>query len=73
MVSGHPSVRGTVAQFGGMYSITPQPRRNALDLARKLELFREYYNASRVHRYVQGSAPAQPAGAPTSVPAALDR
>jgi putative transposase len=35
---------------------------NAFDLARKLEEFREYYNAYRVHRSLGGSTPAQRSG-----------
>ena len=46
---------------------------NALDLTRKLEAFRDYYNASRVHRSLDGNTPAQRAGASSPVPAALDR
>ncbi|HUL92140.1 MAG TPA: integrase core domain-containing protein [Burkholderiales bacterium] len=45
---------------------------NAGDLARKLEAFRDYYNAQRVHRALAGSTPAQRAGAPCPAPAALD-
>jgi transposase InsO family protein len=46
---------------------------NALDLKRKLEEFRCYYNASRVHRSLKGTTPAQRAGASSPAPAALDR
>ncbi|MGZ5126333.1 MAG: integrase core domain-containing protein, partial [Burkholderiales bacterium] len=46
---------------------------NALDLARKLDEFRTYYNAHRVHRSLNGTPPAQRAGAPCPTPAALDR
>ena len=46
---------------------------NALDLTRKLAAFRDYYNASRVHRSLEGNTPAQRAGASSPVPAALDR
>ena len=45
---------------------------NAVDLARKLGEFRDYYNAHRVHRALAGSTPAQRAGAPSPAPAALD-
>jgi len=45
---------------------------NALDLTRKLEAFRDYYNASRVHRSLDGIPPAQCAGASSPAPAALD-
>ena len=45
---------------------------NALDLARKLGDFRDYYNAVRVHRSVDGVTPAQRAGAPSPAPAALN-
>jgi putative transposase len=44
---------------------------NAVDLARKLEAFRDYYNGERVHRALAGSTPAQRAGAPCPAPAAL--
>ena len=37
---------------------------NAVDLARKLGEFRDYYNAHRVHRSLDGTTPAQRAGAP---------
>jgi putative transposase len=35
---------------------------NASDLRRKLEAFRNYYNAHRVHRALNGTTPAQRAG-----------
>jgi len=44
---------------------------NSLDLTRKLETFRDYYNASRVHRSLDGNTPAQRAGASSAAPAAL--
>jgi putative transposase len=44
---------------------------NAVDLARKLGEFRDYYNAHRVHRALAGSTPAQGAGAPSPAAAAL--
>jgi hypothetical protein len=43
---------------------------NALDLTRKLEVFRDYYNASRVHRSRDGNTPAQRSGASLPAPAA---
>lgn len=46
---------------------------NALDLTRKLEAFRDYYNASRVHRSLDGATPAQRTGAKPTAPAALDQ
>jgi len=46
---------------------------NALDLARKLDEFRHYYNAHRVHRSLEGTTPAQRAGAPSPAPATLDQ
>ena len=46
---------------------------NTLDLTRKLKAFRDYYNASRVHRSLDGIPPAQRAGASSPVPAALHR
>jgi hypothetical protein len=45
---------------------------NAFDLARKLEMFRCYYNEQRVHRSHNGSTPAQGAGATAPAPANLD-
>jgi hypothetical protein len=44
---------------------------NALDLTRKLEVFRDYYDASRVHRSLDGNTPAQRSGASLLAPAAL--
>ena len=46
---------------------------NAVDLARKLGEFGDYYNAYRVHRSLDGSTPAQCAGSPSPAPASLDR
>ena len=46
---------------------------NVVDLTRKLEAFRDYYNASRVHRSLEGTTPAHRAGASSPAPAALDR
>jgi transposase InsO family protein len=45
---------------------------NAVDLARKLEAFRDYHNGHRVHRALAGLTPAQFAGALSPAPAALD-
>ena len=45
---------------------------NAVDLERKLETFRDYYNGHRVHRAIAGLTPAQRAGALSPAPAALD-
>jgi hypothetical protein len=45
---------------------------NALDLARKLEAFGDYYNCHRVHRALAGPTPARRAGAPSPVAAALN-
>jgi putative transposase len=45
---------------------------NALDLARKLEAFRSYYNARHVHRSLGGTTPDQLAGASAPAPATLD-
>ena len=42
---------------------------NAVELGRKLEEFRIYYNAHRVHRSLGGHTPAQRAGAPSPTPA----
>ena len=46
---------------------------NAVDLALKLDEFRQYYNAYRVHRGLDGCTPAQRAGAPSPARATLDR
>ncbi len=45
---------------------------NAVDLERKLETFRDYYNGHRVHHAIAGLTPAQRAGALSPAPAALD-
>ena len=39
---------------------------NAIDLARKLHDFRDYYNYWRVHRGLNGNTPIQEAGTPVS-------
>ena len=44
---------------------------NALDLARKLAEFADYYNADRVHRSLDGTTPAQRAGVPSPARATL--
>jgi putative transposase len=46
---------------------------NAVDLARKLGEFRDYYNAHRVHRSLNGQTPAQRAGASSHATVSLDR
>ena len=45
---------------------------NAIDLAKKLDAFADYYNAHRVHRALAGSTPAQRAETPACAPAAID-
>ena len=45
---------------------------SAVDLARKLELFRNYYNGHRAHRALAGATPVQRAGAPSPSAAALE-
>jgi putative transposase len=45
---------------------------NVVDLARKLGEFRDYYNARRVHRSLDGTAPAQHTDGSAAAPAALD-
>jgi transposase InsO family protein len=45
---------------------------NAVDLARKLNDFRAYYNAYRVHRSLDGVTPARRAGVPSAAAAKLD-
>ena len=42
---------------------------NATDLTRKLGYFRQYYNAHRVHRSLDGDTPEQRAGASSAAPA----
>jgi putative transposase len=46
---------------------------NVADLMWKLNAFRDYYNASRVHRSLYGATPAQRTGAKPPAPAALDQ
>lgn len=46
---------------------------NAVDLTRKLEAFRDYYNASRVHRSLDGTTPEHRAGASSPPNASLDQ
>ena len=45
---------------------------NFVDLTRKLNAFRDYYNASRVHRFLDGTTPAQRAGASSPAPTSRD-
>jgi putative transposase len=45
---------------------------NVVDLAQKLGEFRDYYNEDRVHRSLDGSTPAQRAGASSPAYAPLD-
>jgi len=42
------------------------------DLKRKLELFKNYYNAARVHQGLSGDTPGAKAGGPTPQPASLE-
>jgi transposase InsO family protein len=42
------------------------------DLERKLELFKNYYNAARVHQGLSGDTPEEKAGGPTPQPAGLE-
>ena len=44
----------------------------AADLERKLELFKNYYNAARVHQGLSGATPEEKAGGPTPQPADLE-
>ena len=44
---------------------------NVLDLARKLDEFKTYYNGYRVHRSLGGTTPSKRAGAPSFTPARL--
>ena len=46
---------------------------NAVDLEQKLEKFRDYYNAYRVHRSLDGTTPATRAGEPSPAPATFNR
>src|SRR6266849_6442032 len=45
---------------------------NSLDLRRKLEAFRTYYNGSRVHQSLGGGTPEEHSGKPPPARAALD-
>jgi putative transposase len=45
---------------------------NAVDLGRKLEEFRKYYNENRVHQSLSGSTPGERSGQPPPAHAALD-
>ena len=44
----------------------------AEDLERKLESFRNYYNAARMHQVLSGATPGEKAGGPTPQPAGLE-
>ncbi len=46
---------------------------NAVDLERKLDEFRDYYNVHRVHRSLDGITPAKRGGVLSPAPATLDR
>ena len=45
---------------------------NAEALERKLELFKNYYNAVRMHQGLSGDTPGEKAGGPTSRAASLE-
>jgi hypothetical protein len=45
---------------------------NAVDLGRKLEEFRNYYNENRVHQSLSGSTPGERSGQPPPAHAVLD-
>jgi transposase InsO family protein len=45
---------------------------NAIDLERKLEAFRNYYNENRVHQSLSGSTPGERSGKPPPAHAILD-
>jgi len=44
---------------------------NAIDLERKLEEFRKYYNENRVHQSLSGSTPGERSGEPSPAHAVL--
>ena len=46
---------------------------NAVDLDRKLNTFKDYYNGHRVHASIEGKTPAQVSGGRLVTPATLDR
>jgi putative transposase len=46
---------------------------NAVDLERKLEEFRTYYNEHRVHQSLDGRTPGERSGQPPPSPAVLAR
>jgi len=43
-----------------------------MDLERKLEQFKNYYNQCRVHQSLDGATPAEKGGSPISLPANLN-
>ena len=46
---------------------------NAIDLERKLELFKDYYNHSRTHASLDGNTPAEISGDSIAQPVPLQR
>jgi putative transposase len=68
----HPFVERLIGTIRREY-LDQVPFWNAIDLTRKLEEFKTYYNAHRVHRSLDGSTPAQRCGEPPPTRAALDR
>jgi transposase InsO family protein len=51
---------------------SPTPFWNAVDLERKLELFKDYYNHSRTHASLDGNTPAVISGDRVAQPAPLN-
>jgi putative transposase len=68
----HPFVERLIETIRREY-LDQVPFWNAIDLTRKLEEFRTYYNAHRVHRSLDGATPSQRCGEPAPTHAVLDR
>jgi len=68
----HPFVERLIGTIRREY-LDQVPFWNAIDLMRKLEEFRTYYNAHRVHRSLDGATRSQRCGEPPPTRAALDR
>jgi putative transposase len=68
----HPFVERLIGTIRREY-LDQVPFWNTIDLTRKLEEFRTYYNTHRVHRSLDGATPSQKCGEPPPTHAALDR
>jgi putative transposase len=67
----HPFVERLIGTIRREY-LDQTPFWNSLDLARKLEEFKIYYNNSRVHQSLCGATPAEYSGKPRCTRAAFD-